>query len=441
MKLRDVLQLVNRKFAKHWARSAGRSLVVRVALVGWVAVTWLILSRIRHFASANFFVAVYPINVVLAVLLRHRKYPNSVLHVSYMVHVPYYATRILRHHAGMKADYLAVGAGSPWWDKCDYHFTPNWPPMPWHEFAFFWKVVARYEVIHCHFGISLSETGWDLEILRRLGRKIVIHYRGCEVREPERIKAESPKANMCHACDYGGSVCREGKPRVALSRRFGDTFLVTTPDMKDFVPDAIQFPLFAPELDGQGRAIERTDGHSHGRTKDDSNGRRSDRRAFKIVHTTNHPGIEGTERIQEAVGRLRQEGFDIDFVFLRGVPPERVIEETRDADLAIGKMQMGFYANAQIESMALGVPTVTYVRPDFMTEALERSGFIICSLSNLEETLRFYLSHPEKLAEKRRIARESILALHDNERLAHDLVELYTGLKMNRVPARSRVPV
>jgi len=90
---------------------------------------------------------------------------------------------------------------------------------------------------------------------------------------------------------------------------------------------------------------------------------------------------------------------------------------------------MGAYANAQIESMAAGVPTLTYVRPEFVTPELEASGFSLTSLENLENTLDFYLRNPEALEEKRRIARESILRLHDNDLLAKRLIGIYERLK------------
>jgi glycosyltransferase involved in cell wall biosynthesis len=383
------------------------------ALTKWLLYPYLIFSY--RLGMRSFFIVAAPVNYALARLRRNVKYENSVLHVSYMVHVPFYTTRILRRYTGMKADYLAVGGGSPWWNKCDYHFTPSWPPMPWQELAFFWKVVAKYEIIHSHFAMSFSVTGWELPVLKWMGRTIVVHYRGCEVRDRETNIALHPEVNICQVCDYNGSVCREGKARVTLARRYGDLFLVTTPDMKDFVPDAIHFPFFAPETD----AANGNDARPEPRPD----------RPFKIVHVTNHPGIEGTAHLQRAIENLRREGLAIDFVFLKGVAPEQVIDAYRDADLTVGKLKMGFYANAQIESLACGVPALTFVRPELMTPELRSSGFIFTDLDGLESTLRFYLTHPEELAKKKHLARSSILRLHNNEELARRLADLYASAR------------
>jgi hypothetical protein len=353
-----------------------------------------------------------PVNLLLCRLRRHATYPDSVLHVSYMVHIPWHTTRILRRH-GWKADYLAIGR-SPTWDRSDFTVPGDWRfSRSLREFLLLWTVIAKYEVVHLHFMITMSESGWELEYLKRMGRRIVVHYRGCEARHRERNMALHPEVNICQRCDYDATICRHpvNRARRELARRYADHVLVTTPDLKDFVPDAEHLPFFSPEVEA---APAEEPPPLAGR-------------AFRIVHVTNHPGIEGTDEIQAAIGRLRDKGHQIDFIYLRGVTHERVLEAHRGADLAIGKMKMGYYANAQIESLAMGVPAITYVRSEFVTPELENSGLILTNLAALEGTLEHYLTHPEALAAKRRVARDSALKLHDNTRLAGRLIAIYSG--------------
>jgi hypothetical protein len=148
---------------------------------------------------------------------------------------------------------------------------------------------------------------------------------------------------------------------------------------------------------------------------------------LRLVHATNHPGIEGTEDIKAAVQRLQARGYAIEFEQLGNVSNADVMHAMREADLAIGKMKMGYYANSQIESMALGVPTITWVRPEFMTPELEASGFIICHLRDLEATLEHYLKYPKALEEKRQRARSSIRQLHNNQEVASRIINAYAA--------------
>ena len=113
---------------------------------------------------------------------------------------------------------------------------------------------------------------------------------------------------------------------------------------------------------------------------------------------------------------------------LSGVTQERVLAEMAAADLTIGKMKMGYYANAQVESLALGVPAVTNVRPEFMTPELADSGLILATLATLEATLEAFLRNPQALANKRSRARESAARLHDNAAIAAELRALYHHL-------------
>ncbi|ROT44017.1 hypothetical protein CHR62_14445 [Pusillimonas sp. NJUB218] len=327
-----------------------------------------------------------------------------------MVHVPWHTARVLRRH-GWKADYLAVGE-SPYWSQCDY-LMPKTNPLTaaWREFWVFWTVMARYEVVHFHFMLTMTRSGWEVPLLKRMGRRVVAHFRGCEARDRDLNMRLHPRLNICEQCDYQPPICTNplSQRRRGLAAKWADATLVTTPDMLDFIPGAVVSSFFAP--------VEVFPNNS---------GPWDGQRPLKLVHVTNHPGIEGTKQIRLAVDAVRARGFEIQFIHLRDVNHAEVMRTLREADLAIGKMKMGFYANSQIESMACGVPTITWVRPEFMTEKLHNSGFIICHLDNLEQTLVAYMSDPGALQKKRELARTSILNLHDEDTVIRSFIQAYT---------------
>jgi len=359
--------------------------------------------------------ALMPVNQLLARVLTGRLVAESVLHVSGLVHVPHYTVRILREH-GVLADYLAVG-DNPWWSKADFQYQPRRLAFVsvLLEMWWVWRIVCRYEIVHAHFMVTVSRTGWEWPLLRRMGRHIVVHYRGCEIRNRELNQRLHPQMNICEECDYQPRICAMpvNQRRRQLAASYGSAFLVTTPDMKDFVPDAVHVPFFVMPLGAAAvsEAVPRAKG------------------AWKVVHATNHPGIEGSRRIREAIDEVVRRGYQIQYVQLTGVTHARVLAELADADLSIGKMKMGYYANQQVESMAAGVPTITYLRPEFMTDALIESGFIFATLDTLAEILEHYLANPQALAAKQAIARQSILALHDNVAIARQYKALYASLR------------
>lgn len=350
----------------------------------------------------------------LRVIYRRRYSPGSVLHVSVMVHTAYQAASLLRSQ-GVNAKYLAIGT-SPLWNNADYVLKHSrWPFVnKWREFVIFWSVISRFEIVHSHFVLMPSETLWEFGELKAMGRKVVAHFRGCEARDREINMRLNPHINICQECDHADPICKQDLSvrRRAAAEAYADATLVTTPDMLDFYPHAEHVRFFTP-VDGQkmfaGTASETSD----------------KKRRFKIVHVTVHPGIEGTRHIQAAVDRLNSRGYNIDFVYLNWVPQEIIWRELADTDLAIGKMKMGYYANSQIESMMMGVPTITYVRDEFVTPALQESGLILAKLDELESVIQEYIDSPDKLRQKKAIARSSIIELHDNDAVCRQMINVY----------------
>jgi hypothetical protein len=359
------------------------------------------------------------LSYLLVLISPLRKKKGSVLHISYMVHIPYYTVKILREH-GVKADYLAIDKPGKW--KADYTFPQSYGHISAkeriREFAFFWRVVSRYDIIHSHFMMTLSASGWEMKFFKMTGGRWVAHGRGCAERDRELNMKLHPAMNICQVCDYNARICKDPVNvfRRTFSRHKADHFLVTTPDMKDFIPEAEHMPFFFPPIPLPAVAEHKSD-------------------VFRIVHVTNHPGIEGTVHIVGAIDRLVKKGYRIEFLYLSNMDNDEVLGHYRHAHLSIGKMKMGYYANAQIESLYCGVPAITYVRPEFVTDEIRNSGLILASIDTLEETIRYYIDHPEALKQKQEVAQASVMTLHNNTTIALRYKTMYEKLLTNKQAA------
>lgn len=331
-----------------------------------------------------------------------------------MVHIAYFTVKILRAN-GVAADYLAISKPGKW--KADFHFPKSFGHLSakerFREFFFFWRVVARYPIIHSHFMITMSQSAWEMKFFRLMGGKWVVHARGCSERERDVNISLHPRMNICQDCDYNATICTNpvNRYRRAMTAHYADFRIVTTPDLKDFMHNGVHVPFFCPPLDPA--SVTATEKPA---------------RPFVIVHVTNHPGIEGSRYIEKAIENLRQDGYEIEFHFLSDMHNDEVLQFYRKAHLSIGKMKMGYYANAQIESLYFGVPAITYVRKEFVTPEIEQSGLILADLDTLQDTIRYYIDHPDALAEKTRIAHASVTKLHNNTRIAARYREIYESL-------------
>jgi glycosyltransferase involved in cell wall biosynthesis len=390
-------------------RGSGRSRGVAVNKKGKQVLRMI--DRLGYRLTAHLF---SPVNRLLILIFRKRK-GDGVLHISMVTHQPYVMTRHLRAQ-GLRADYLAKGESWLSYDEMGWDFRMARVRLPGpvrylYEFWWAWRLYPKYEIVHSHFLQLIGSEFWELGLLKKMGKRIIFHFRGDDVRRKEINGKLNPGLNCCQECDYPESYCHDPRKDslAELARKYGDLLLVTTPDLKDFVPHAIHFPFMLPELPGQSPPnLER----------------KREEGAIKVLHVTNHEGLDGTRHIVEAVRRLREEGFAIDLVMPKRVPFQEMLRMYGEVDLTIGKLTMGYYANAQIESMYFGLPTMCYIREAFLKE-IPDCPIINVRPETLFERLRYYLTHRKELTEIGRKGPEFVKKHHSGLLLAERLIKMY----------------
>jgi hypothetical protein len=381
-------------------------------------VKWL--RRLDEWGYRLAYALIVPVNWVMrrTVTLRSPE-PTAlrVAHASVLSTKPFIKTRVLRN-LGAQADYI-VPRGRGWLKAeetgCDRYLGMDGLPKlirPFLECYFFWRYLVHYDVYHIHFLTSFSETMWDVAYLKKLGKKVVFHFRGCDIREEAVNNQKNPLLNCCQECTYDRDYCAGPAIRMKRekARHLGDLLLVTTPDLLDFVPQARHLPFMAPLVD-QGRIPDL----------------KRDRARVRIVHATNHEGIDGTRFIQEAVQRLTAEGYPLDFVLAKRVPYPDVLALYKSADICVGKLRQGYYSNFQVESMSLGKPTLCYLREDLL-KTMPDVPILNTTPATAYMNIKILLDDPALRQELGERGRKFVREHHDNETIGRALVALYRSL-------------
>jgi hypothetical protein len=318
--------------------------------------------------------------------LRRHDRVRSVLQLSIVSHKPFMLSRLLRQQ-GLKADYFAlntnVGTGilNMGWDyqlPAGFGFRKRRMLECW----YLWTVLARYDVIHSHFKTFLSESGWELAYLKRLGKVLVFNFRGCDIRYRSLNLRLQPALNCCQECDYPVGSCDTAYQRsqIGITRQYGDLFFVTTPDLLDFM-EGSEHHRFVPPI-GVDVATLTPAPRAPG--------------VFRVVTSSNHHGIDGTRFIRDAVARLQAEGRSIELIEVNDLPYRQALAIYKSADVYIGKLRMGYYNNANIETMQLGVPNMSYIREDFRSIAPD-CPIIVTTPDTVYERLNYYIDRPDEL--------------------------------------------
>jgi glycosyltransferase involved in cell wall biosynthesis len=111
-------------------------------------------------------------------------------------------------------------------------------------------------------------------------------------------------------------------------------------------------------------------------------------------------------------------------------------EEARDryrrADIVVDQLNAGWHGVFALESMALGKPVVTYLKPDVVERSAEGFGIRIpivrATKETLADALRPLVEQPALRREIGAASRAYVEQVHDIERVADRLVDLYRSL-------------
>jgi glycosyltransferase involved in cell wall biosynthesis len=247
--------------------------------------------------------------------------------------------------------------------------------------------------------------GRDLPILKKMGKKIIIHCHGCDVRYYE--EGMDFPLNACHHC-YGTRDSLRKKETLNFLRTYADAFVVTTPDLLKFVPEATYIPT-ALQIEKLQIAPQRVHEGS-----------------VRIFHASSDPIIKGTRYIEEALGPLIEAG-KVTLSVVQSRPRGEVLRIAREADIAIDQMFIGWYGLFAQEMMALGKPVICYINKKLASWQPELP-IIRADPSSLASVVEQLIKDNKLRREKGLAGRRFVERVHSSQVVAQQLINLYHSL-------------
>jgi hypothetical protein len=251
-----------------------------------------------------------------------------------------------------------------------------------------WRALAsllpRTDVFHFMFGLTLVPQSLQYPILHALRKRSVMHYLGSDIRgkTPEQLVA--------------------GKKAGAE--------IVGSWDATRWVPEATVIP---PGIDLSTIAPVPP----------------RERKRPVVVHAPSSRRRKGTEHVVAAC-----EALDVDLRIVEGLRHDEAFAHYREADIVVDQLNAGWYGVLAIECLALGKPVLTYLFDDARTWTEEAFGIEVPLVDVTADTLQARLGELVDAgpAEWRRVgdaSRAYVERVHDVERVADSLIELYEGLE------------
>src|SRR3954452_24237834 len=249
----------------------------------------------------------------------------------------------------------------------------------WRAFA---RLAPRTDIFHFYFGLTLLPKSVQFPLLKLLRKKSVFHYLGSDIR------GKTPE-------------------QLAFGKR-ADAEIVGSYDATRWVPEARVIP---PGLDLREFIPVPP----------------SDAQRPLVVHAPSNREKKGTRFVIEACEQL-----DVELDIVEGVPHEEARARYARADIVVDQLNAGWHGVFALESMALGKPVVTYLKPDVVDKSAQGYGIRIPIVPTTAETLRQdiepLVAQPALRKELGARSREYVEQVHDIDRVADRLLDVYRSL-------------
>lgn len=280
---------------------------------------------------------------------------------------------------------------------------------PNYRWKLFDHAVRTFDVFHFQYsrsllnpeGVVLPEL-WDLPLLKSLGKRVVMHFRGSDVRRPTTHLAKEPDSYL--ARDTANVDEDRIAARITICRRYCDAMLVSTPGLLDEVPDAVWLPHVV-DVDAWATP------------------QRPEPAVPIVSHIPSARATKGSAIIDPAMRTLQERGR-IEYRSLSGLSRDEVRAALQQTDLLIDSLTIGDHGLVSVEAMAAGAIPVAHIHPD---NRVRNPGVPIveATVDDVTAVVEGLADDPSRRAALRTRCLEFARRRHDRPVVGAQLAELY----------------
>jgi hypothetical protein len=287
------------------------------------------------------------------------------------------------------------------------------------------RAIAWADVVHYYMTPALP-LGADLALVRARGKPGVVEFSGGDIRDPVLESTDNPYyAARGPGYEYLAMETPANSRRT--QRRFAAAGLEVTlpcPSMELY----LRRDLF-PHVHGVRQRVLLSE-------LEPAYPEPAVARPL-VVHAASAPVCKGTAAVVAAVEELRRRGREFEFVALDRVPRAEALAWMGRADVYVDQLVIGAHGSAAIEAMALGKPTVCYVKPSMEGRYPADLPLVNATKETLAEVLDGLLADGVRRRELGVRGRAYAERHHDAVGLAHELAAVYEAV-LSRASSRSR---
>jgi hypothetical protein len=281
----------------------------------------------------------------------------------------------------------------------------------------FWNLIlklywfSKFNTFHFYFGTTLLPKQWDLPFYRLFGKKVFMHYLGHDV---QLYKDSIEKYEVTNVRFYKGQEQAlksdtQKKKRLKYESKYVNKQIVCAPYLSEFVPKSCLLPLaidvssieFCPKVAPKEEVV--------------------------IMHAPTSRNNKGTSFILDTLKCLKNEGFKIKILLVENVSHKELIEKYKECDIFIDQILAGWYGTASIEAMAVGRPTVCFLRESYFQyiDYEKKIPIINAHPSTIYDVLKKLIQDKYFFPEIGKRSRGFVEDVHEVSKLTTKLISIY----------------
>ena len=271
------------------------------------------------------------------------------------------------------------------------------------------KIIDSFDIFHFHYCTTLNEKFKDLPSMQMKQKKMIMHHWGNDVRFHDQAKMKNP---FVYTGDSPSNELID--ERLTNISKIIKEAIVQDYEVFEYVKDyyekvhvlpiAIDLSKFTPHFPLLKKE------------------------KLLILHAPTNPSFKGTTYIEEVVQEL-QKIYAFDYKRIEKMNHEDVISLYEKADIIIDQVLCGSYGLLSVESMALGKPVVTYIRPDLVSTFPSDLPIVNANPDTLYDKVKLLLENPALRLNLGILGREYVKKHHDHHVVADQLISIYSQLK------------
>ena len=266
-------------------------------------------------------------------------------------------------------------------------------------------IINFYDIFHFHYASSLKADYKDLPIIQSKGKKMFMHHWGNDIRFHDMARTSNPYVYT------GDSPSNKTiHDRLTIISKYVDEAIVQDYEVLPYaapyykkvhvIPIAIDISRFIPHYPELRK------------------------KRPLILHAPTNPAFKGTVFIEDAIKQLKKK-YDFEYRRIEKMSNTEVISLYKQADIIVDQILCGSHGLLSVESMALGKPVITYIRPDLQDSFPADLPIVNGNPDNVKEKIAMLLDSPEMRRELGIKGRIYAQQHHAKEVVTDKLVQLY----------------